>query len=241
MFRKSNQYVTSAQSRRGSFIIDAVGRDHVFMSRPYAGNTAYTRFFGNENSEQFVVKSPKYFDRFGIEMSASEKQNMDHSFIDSYKKEVAIWNQVYPNNQAQLFTENGLRMVLPKLPGKNMSRCLSDDRLTRCLQLLAAVNAVDHLHQIGYKYSDFNLDNVLLAQNSNGEWAAFLIDFDCMQSVNNNCGSQELQMLNILYHHSDFKSHSKNLADLRAKILQEIISLNPNDFEQGRLKIRNHG
>jgi hypothetical protein len=144
-------------------------------SRPKAGWSAYTRFFGAENERIFVVKQPKPDSRTG-------KAPLDTSFISSYKKESEIWNFTYPDQPAKLVIDGGLRLVLPCLPGKPISEALVSDYdypLIYCQQVLAIVLEVKRFHDLGWEHNDLriNNDNMLL-EKLGDNFKAHIIDFE---------------------------------------------------------------
>lgn len=191
MLRK---YVHGTRSRRNSSIQDNDKTFDALSIKPMAGYTADTRFFGPSNTEKvLVVKRPKY-----NLSNEDDRKKIDDIYANAYKREQNIWNEVYPTNKAHLFTEYGLRLVLPYLPGENLSRCISENPLTRCQQLLSVAHAVKTFHQLGYNYTDFNADNVLIHEKSDGSFQAYLIDFDAVFEIKRFRTNHELLILNGL-------------------------------------------
>lgn len=217
MFHKY-QYDTK---RRNSTII-ANGTIYSPISKPNAGSSADNRFFGRGNEKVFLVKRPKYYNRFG-QLNDDEIQKIDARFEDSFRKECELWNLVYPNNKADLFTEKGLRLVLPYLPGDTLGDCLSDDELTRYQQLLSVAYSISELNQLGYTYCDFNLDNVLIDKKPNGEFRAYLIDFGGVESIQDHLGAnQELAMITHLIPGSNWQLRFNSSEKLIKFLLDEI-------------------
>ncbi|WP_419418461.1 lipopolysaccharide kinase InaA family protein [Legionella sp. D16C41] len=220
MFRYKNKSL----SRVESFIEDEHGVTYFPIAKPSAGFSADNRFFGRINEKNFLVKRPKYYDKFG-EFNAQQIKQIDKAQEESYRLECERWNLVYPNNKACLFTEDGLRLVLPCLPGKNLSECLSDDELIRCKQLLSVAYAIQKFHNLGFTYTDFNLDNVLLEEKSEGVFQAYLIDFNDLDTLKDHMGAkQELCAISHLLPgadwHLQFNSSEKLISYLTDKIEQ---------------------
>jgi hypothetical protein len=220
MFSKYNY---DPENRRQSFIEDSNGRRDGTVGVPGAGATAETRFFGQGIDIRFVVKRPKYYDRYGP-FSSERICAMDRIFLEGYRREQQIWNLVYPENKADVFTEGGLRLVMPYLPGKTLTFWTNQNlnELTLYQIFLSVAFAVRRFHQLGFKYSDFNTDNVLVAQKPDGSFEAYLIDFEATHKVNEFGGSQELNALNILLPGSNWDSHYKSIDDLIAGLIEKI-------------------
>ena len=229
MFRKF-KYVT--QNRRQSFIEDSNGGRCGTIAAPSAGATADTRFFGQGGNIKFVVKRPKYFNKYEI-FSDAKIHEIDRCFVEEYRREQQVWNLVYPENQADLFTEDGLRLVMPYLPGKTLTAWTNQDinPFTCCQILLSVALAVQRFYRLGFKYSDFNADNVLVAQKPDGSFAAYLIDFNTTLNVNEFGGSQELNALNILIPGSNWQSHYKTIDELVVGLVGKINELSGMELE----------
>lgn len=206
--------------RKSSYILSFDGDISTPIGRPAAGSSADTRFFGHHQCINYVVKRPHYKNKFGS-YSPDRIRRIEANHLKSYQKEMRVWNEVYPDRRASLFTEQGLRLVLPYLPGKRLSAALCSNRKERCKQLLSVAKALKHLYHIGYKYTDFNTDNVLIDKQEDGGYKAYLIDFACMQPYDG-CGLQELNILNILFHTYSFQQHCHSLDGLIAEIRQEL-------------------
>lgn len=221
MFR---QYLHKTPVRQHSTILTSDGNNYEPVAIPGSGSNAITRFFGQEMSKKFVVKRPRYYDQFG-EYDQRKMQQIEQCLAAEYKKEQQVWNLVYPDNPAHLCTQGGLRLILPCLPGGTLTSMISRDKLTCCKQLLSVAVAVRHFHQLGFKYSDFNTDNVLLHELPDGSFRAYLIDFNCVLDINSPGGSQELLALNILagctYSREQFHSIDAFIHGITEKILTE--------------------
>jgi hypothetical protein len=159
-------YLYASKTQRRSSVIEFKGETFSFISKPEAGNTADTRFFGTEQGEiRFVVKRPK----------SAKKGN---ALVESaYRREQGNWNTLYPDRKAELFIEDGLRLVLPYLPGET-ARHLSDDPLICLQQVHAVALAVWDLTKLGLYWWDFHPDNVLIDNQQDGTCKAYLIDLD---------------------------------------------------------------
>ena len=189
------RYFHSDAKKRRHSIIENNGNAFTFIERPQAGCTADTRFFGTpSNQKTFVVKQPKYTP------FTKDKRTVDITHTTGYKKEKYIWNLVYPTKKAYLVTTGGPRLILPYLPGGTLRENLSDDPLICCQQLLAVAYAVQEFHKLGWNYSDFNQDNVLIEQTSDGTFKAYLIDFDAIFWIKKLKTNQEISCLNSLSH-----------------------------------------
>ena len=156
------------KERRPSIIVE--NDEHIFTTtgKPQAGYSAYTRFFGASPKDQpkFVVKQPK-----------AKNILEEAEFIEAYQREQAVWNSVYPNQQATLITEGGVRLILPCLPGETLRTAESDDPILHHKQALAVIRAILKFHQLGWSHSDFSTDNVLVEEKPDGTVEAYLIDF----------------------------------------------------------------
>jgi hypothetical protein len=217
-------YAYDRLQRCNSFIQDSDGSTHNAIATPSAGNSANTRFFGNGIERKFVVKRPKYFNKYGPYDDSTIKR-IDLAFENEYRREQEVWNLVYPDNKADLFTAGGLRLVLPCLPGETLSVSLSQHPLTRCQQLLSVAYAVQRFNHLGFKYSDFNLDNVLIEQKSNGDFQAYLIDFNNTLSIYDAGGNQELALLNMLTPDYNFRTAYETIEALIEGLKSKINSL----------------
>lgn len=143
-------------------------------TRPKAGWSAYTRFFGIENEPTFVVKQPK--------PSRTGKASLDTDFAPFYEKECEVWNITYPDQPARLVIEGGLRLVLPCLPGQPIRETLVNDYdypLIYCQQVLAIVLEVKRFHDLGWEHNDLriNNDNILL-EKLGDNFKAHIIDLE---------------------------------------------------------------
>src|SRR5205085_8779175 len=122
-------------------------------------------------------------------------KKIDLIYENAYKRERDIWNIVYPTNKAELITEGGLRLVLPYIKGENLTKCISSDPIIRCKQLLSVAYAIQAFHQLGWNYTDFNADNVLINEKSDGTFQAYLIDFDAIFEIHRFRSNHELLIL----------------------------------------------
>ncbi|WP_131781743.1 lipopolysaccharide kinase InaA family protein [Legionella gresilensis] len=225
------QYKCKSLSRVQSFIEDDHGSTYIPIAKPSAGFSADNRFFGREKEKFFLVKRPKYFDKFG-EFNQEQIKHINTAQEASYRLECERWNLVYPNNKAYLFTEDELRLVLPCLPGENLSECLSDNQLIRCKQLLSVAYAIQKFHKLGFTYTDFNLDNILIEENSEGDFKAYLIDFNDLDTIKDHMGAkQELFIISQLVPDADWHLKLDSSEKLIDYLLDKIKQLE-SSFQQ---------
>jgi hypothetical protein len=193
---------------------------------PNAGYTSDNRFFGKGKEKIFVVKRPKYFNKNGVSFSEEEIKKIDIGHEDSYRKEQEVWNAVYPDNKATIFTEEGIRLVLPYIPCETLAVSLFDDKLIRCQQLLSVAYAVQKFNQLRFTYSDFNLDNVLIEEKLNGVFHAYLIDFHAIDYIKDKrSGNQELANLIQLTPGCDFRTRYETVDDYIDSLVAKIDTL----------------
>jgi hypothetical protein len=227
MFSKT--YECNTHRRRNSIIQVSDGSIYSSVGVPKSGNTADTRFFGKGEETTFVVKRPKYYDKHN-QFDEKKIQQIDISLENEYRKEHEVWNLVYPENKAELFTKGGLRLVLPYLPGNTLTVSLSNNDLTRCQQLLSVAYAIQKFNKLGFKYLDFNTDNVLIEQKSKNLFHAYLIDFNRVSTVNDWGGNLELYILNILVSKYDLRQHYSSIDALIDGLIAEINTIENRQF-----------
>lgn len=223
------QYIYGTRERGNSIIEDSNGSTYSALAvKPQAGNTADTRFFGTGEERKCVVKRPKYHDTSSRSPKLFKEdviKKIDKAFEAGYRHEQEIWNLVYPDNKADLFTEGGLRLVLPLLPGVNLRKNESGDLLTRWQQVLSTAYAVQAFHKLGLSYGDFNLDNVLIEQKPNGTFHAYLIDFGCVDRTREARSNQELSYLNGLIPGNHYPNSYRSIDDLINGLITKIRGL----------------
>lgn len=189
-------YSTTDKNRRNSIIEYNGSTFSPLTNRPLAGYTSYTRFFGTSSEQrQFVVKQPKLDSLKKDKLAA-----VISAYTKSYELEQLVWNLLYPSQKAQLFTEGGPRLILPRLPGGTLSENLSENPLTRCQQAFAVAYALQRLYELGWAHNDLNQDNVLIEQKSDGSFQAYLIDFDRASKIDEyNSNSDLLYLSSLVY------------------------------------------
>ncbi|MBA3536815.1 MAG: hypothetical protein H0T84_09430 [Tatlockia sp.] len=222
-------YKFDTQKRRNSIIKKNNGETYCAIGFPKAGNTADTRFFGQGKEKILVVKRPKYYDKFGP-FNEDKIKRIDQIFESAYRREQEIWNLVYPDNKAELFTDAGVRLVLPYFPGVALKESLSEDEykldpLSLCQKLLAVAYAVQNFYNLGFKCSDFHLDNVLIERKSNDLFHAYLIDFDPVNSINYIGGYKELDAINQLVPGVQWNTYYKTIDTLINGLIEKIDTL----------------
>ena len=186
-----------ANTRRTSFIEGEDSTQFEPRGKPAAGYTADTRFFSApiSTTPQFVVKRPQYAAYYHRYETPSIKKNnkIDVELTPEYERERDLWNLFYPEKKAILFSEGGLRLILPHLPGRTLSQTAIPDQLSRCQIALAIARAFKKLHTLGLYYNDLNEDNILIEKRADNTFEAHLIDFGGVEKKSYN---QEQGLLN---------------------------------------------
>ncbi len=217
------QYIY-AKNRRTSLIESDDSTQFEPSGKPAAGYSAETRFFSDPRSRtpQFVVKRPKYAKYYSkYEQPSIEKNNrIDVILTAEYKRERELWNIFYPEKKAILFSDGGLRLILPYLPGQTLSQTETSDRLTRYQIALAIARAFKKLHTFKLYYSDLNSDNILIEKRADNIFEAHLIDFGGV-------GEQFLNQESALLSRYIGKSSPIDIDNIIQYLLREINTLLP--------------
>jgi serine/threonine protein kinase len=171
------KYEFSNELKRNNSTIELNGVIHSPLHANPGGYTSSNRFFGRENQPSFVVKQPRD--------NHHNNQKTINLFENTYEKEKTIWNAVYPEKKAELFSDkNGrIRLVLPFLNASPISYGLSDDPLTYCQQVLAIVDEIRRFQNLGWSHGDLKLDNILIEKRKDGTFKAYLIDFGHVHKI----------------------------------------------------------
>ncbi|STY24858.1 hypothetical protein [Legionella taurinensis] len=181
------------------------------QGRPPFGQTAYSRFFGSEKEIRFVVKQPKPMYWRG-DKDELDGEGLIGKYLARYEVELSKWNQIHPEHPATLAVNQGIRLILPCLPGKPLTSILYQfpsnlsevrDQLAYCKVALAVFKEVRRVHELGFCHGDFKCDNLLIDQ-AQGVYRAYLIDCDGLvlkSSLDGTC-PPEWQILNHLLDHS---------------------------------------
>jgi hypothetical protein len=171
--------------------IEEEGVKYIPLCKAPKGNTAYTRFFGDEKLDKFVVKQPKPAKWRG-DLDQLKRDDLIADYKARYENEFELWNRIHPNNKATLNIDGGLRLILPHL-GTRLSWWLAkfpfriiktDEQLEFCQITLAVLLEVKRLHDLGLYHGDFNADNIVLNKNEEGSFRAYIVDVDCVFNIN---------------------------------------------------------
>ncbi len=163
-----------------SCIEDVDGNKFTPNGSPSHGWTAWTRFFGHQNQPpKYVVKQPRP-DKVRSSSDLRDKKLNNEWNRTRYQHELDIWNLVYPDNKAYLFTDNGIRLVLPYLPGKTLFSFTSreEDQLAWCQLNHAVFCEFKRFTELGLKHCDLKYDNFLIERKQDGTFRAYIIDLD---------------------------------------------------------------
>jgi len=170
--------------------IEEDGIKYIPLCQTPKGNTAYSRFFGTEKLDKFVVKQPKPAYWKG-DREQLKRENLITEFKSKYEDELEKWNRIHPDYKATLNTNGGLRLVLPHL-GTRLSWWLAkfpfrivktEEQLQFCQITLAVFLEVKRLHDLGLYHGDFNEDNIVLKKNVDGSFCAYVIDVECVSHI----------------------------------------------------------
>ncbi|KTD46621.1 hypothetical protein Lrub_1543 [Legionella rubrilucens] len=176
------------------------------------GYTAYSRFFGSEKVVRFVVKQPKPVYWRG-DKDELHDERLVTKYLSRYEAELDKWNQIHPEHPATLAVNQGIRLILPFLPGKTLTSILYQfpsylskvgDQVAYCKIALAVFKEVRRVHELGFYHGDFKCDNLLINESHEGVYRAYFIDCDGLalrSSLGGTC-PPEWQILNHLLDHS---------------------------------------
>lgn len=183
-------HISNCNNDDESSFIEEEGSKFTPLGLTPHGTKARSRFFGADELPKFIVKQPKPQRKpysFNDLLAALKDPELIIQYQKKYNNELEIWNLVYPENKGYLFTEHGIRLVLPKLPGTTLSSVLInfpmnavtlEDKITLCQIALAVCHEFKRFHQLGLSHNDFNNDNILIEKKPNNTYRAYLIDFD---------------------------------------------------------------
>jgi len=232
--RKVNRNTAGFIFQRSTSSIDLLeGKDETkltFVSHYSQGRVAQTGLFANaSNSVKRVVKQPVIFN-YGPNVIAAEIQN--------FKNERDKWNIYYPNNPAILVTDasradGGIRLILPWVPGKTYTNVATDDPLLRSKHLLAIACAFLELNEKGLFFYDFNEDNVLLDENADGTFKAYLIDFGGVGKTT--CGQELGFLLRHVSCQTDRHSHIDSIQNIISILHERIAILSSHNIAQSNV------
>lgn len=170
--------------------IEEDGIKYIPIYKTPKGNTAYSRFFGTEKLDKFVVKQPKPAYWKG-DLEQLKRETLVTDYKTKYENELEIWNRIHPDNKGTLNTNGGLRLILPYL-GTRLSWWLAkfpfriiktEEQLEFCQITLAVFLEVKRLHDLGLYHGDFNIDNIVLEKNEDSSFCAYIIDVDCVFNI----------------------------------------------------------
>ncbi|HAZ7572224.1 hypothetical protein OQJ02_09865 [Legionella sp. PATHC032] len=188
MKSKLQYYFSTNENDDESYIEEDEGDEFTPNGVPSHGWTAWTRFFCHQNtSPKYVVKQPKPDKVRALSDLRDQKLNNEYN-KRRYQHELDVWNLVHPGNKAYLFTDNGIRLVLPYLPGKTLFSFISreEDQLTWCQLTHAVFSEFKRFTELGLKHCDVKYDNFLIERKQDGTFRAYIIDLDSVGKLNPN-------------------------------------------------------
>ena len=214
-----------AKDRRTSLIGGEDNAQFEPSGKPAAGYTAETRFFAAPFSviPKFVVKCPKYsgfYSRYS-QPSIIEKNAIDVRLKSAYERERDLWNLFYPEKTAVLFSNGGLRLVLPYLPYKTLRQIDIPDRLSRCQIALAIAYAFKKLYALKLYYNDLNEDNILIEKRAGNIFKAHLIDFGGVGEVSYN--QEQSYLIHFISNLSLKQNRPYESYDVIDNIIQDLL------------------
>ncbi|HAT1971905.1 TPA: hypothetical protein JAN72_04840 [Legionella pneumophila] len=180
MKSKLQYHFSTATNDDESYIEEDEGNKFTPNGVPSHGWTAWTRFFCYQNkSPKYVVKQPKPDKIRSLSDLRDQKLNNEYN-KSRYQHELDVWNLVHPDNKAYLFTDNGIRLVLPYLPGKTLFSFTSreEGQLTWCQLTQAVFCEFKRFTELGLKHCDMKYDNFLIERKQDGTFRAYIIDLD---------------------------------------------------------------
>ncbi|KTD57035.1 hypothetical protein Lsan_2657 [Legionella santicrucis] len=184
--------------KRNSTFIN-LGVTYSPLNSPHSGYSADSRFFAKSSADdpQYIVKRvlKQKIDFFGD--TPANRAALFASEAKEFESELKKWNTVYPNKKGTIVLdqENGPRLILPCLPGRELGSWLNelefDDKLTEAKIWLAVAYALRDLATKNLYQNDILEPNILV-HNDGKSFKAYIIDFGGVSNCDYNVGRSRI-------------------------------------------------